>query len=300
MVALLDNGDCPVEGGRLFFMTDPATGWLSGATGAEDGCEAVSAVAFSPAYAHDSLIFAATNRPPTILRSLDTGRSWKAAETTFPEGTTFAALLPSPKYADDQMIFARTAAGLVYRSRDGGLAWQLLDQRLDHLALVDTPGPALDLVGIKDGRLLRSADDGNTWVETGATPNNENLTLLAAAPATENGPILYAFTETGRFARSVDSGLTWSTVLEVSPAPVQLAIAAEQPEEERPVFLLHNRQVIASYDGMASVWSATAADEANRFRPTAMAVSPDFPAAPYLVIGTSDGQIIRVRADALP
>lgn len=51
---------------------------------------------------------------------------------------------------------------------------------------------------------------------------------------------------------------------------------------------------------MASVWAAGAPDEAGRFQPTAMAVTPDFAAMPYLFAGTADGQIIRVRADAQP
>jgi len=66
------------------------------------------------------------------------------------------------------------------------------------------------------------------------------------------------------------------------------------------MFLLHDRSIQASYDGMASIWAATAADEASRFHPTAIALPPDFAATPFLYVGSEDGQVVRVRADATP
>jgi photosystem II stability/assembly factor-like uncharacterized protein len=298
MAALLDNEDCPVDGGRLFIITDANNGWVESRVGADGACEAVAAVAFSPAYATDSLIFVAANQPATILRSVDAGRSWTAAETTFPAGAIFNALIPSPAYASDQTLYALTTAGLLYRSRDGGRAWQLLDQRLDRVTLAGGAGPALHLYGSDGGRVLRSRIGGTEWVAVGATPGDEPLELLASAPSTGDSPILYAFTTGGHFARSLDGGASWLTVMETAPAPAQLALAADMPEETRPVFLLHEQFVESSYDGMASIWSSTAADEASLYRPVAIALSPDFAAAPYLFVGAADGQIIRVEATA--
>ncbi len=99
------------------------------------------------------------------------------------------------------------------------------------------------------GQLLRS-DDGETWTPVGPTPNGETLLLLAAAPSAGPQPALFAFTAGGRFARSLDGGLSWATVVETTAAPVQIAIAAA-PDETRPVFLLHQRAIMASYDGMS-------------------------------------------------
>lgn len=292
--AILEQADCP-SGGQLFLMTDPG-GWFSGGVGTAP-CAAVAAVAFSPDYQHDALLFAAVNEPPAILRTVDTGRSWTPALTAFDAGTRFDSLLVSLNYANDQTLFALTSAGLLYRSRDGGREWRLLDQRLDRVALTQATDTTVNLFGTLNGRLLHSADGGETWAETGMTPNSEQLTLLAAAPA--DTPILFAFTAGGRFLRSLDGGATWNPVIETSPAPVQLAIAAGPPEQ-RPMFLLHDRSIQASYDGMASIWAATAADEAGRFHPTALALPPDFAATPYLYVGTEDGQVVRVRADATP
>jgi len=299
MAAVIESAECP-DGGQLFVMINPASGWLPSPTGDDRSCESVVAVTFSPAYKQDSLLFAATLRPPTILRSLDTGRSWTAADSVFPEGTHIIALLPSPGYASDQTIFALTTTGLLYRSRDGGRNWQLLDQRLDQVALAGVVGPAIHLYGAFGGRILRSTNGGETWKEAGATPNGEQLILLAATPSSDDFAILYAFTAGGRFARSLDGGATWNPIMETSPGPAQLAIANDVVEDQRPVFFLHDRSMTASYDGMASVWAATSADEAGRFRPTAIAISPDFNAMPYLFAGTADGQIVRVRADAQP
>ena len=297
--ALVENADCPLEGGRLYLMTATG-GWYSGAMSPGAACEAVAAVAFSPNYAHDSLIIAAVNNPPAIMRSVDIGRSWKGPDTPFPEGTTFRALLLSPSYANDQTIFRLTNAGLLYRSRDGGRNWQLLSQRLEHATVVNGADGRLHLFGARGGRVLRSKDAGETWTEAGATPNSEPVTMLAAARSTEAEPVLYAFTGGGQFARSTDGGASWATVMQTSPAAVQLALAHDVAEEQRPVFLLHEQAITASYDGMISVWTSTAADEATRYRPTAIAVPPDFASSPYLTIGTFDGQIIRIRADVQP
>lgn len=295
--ALVDNGDCPIEGGRLYLMT-AAGGWYSGAPGGPDeSCEAVAAVVFSPNYVNDSLIIAAVNNPPAIMRSIDIGRSWTGPDTPFPEGTYFRTLLLSPTYTRDQTLFTLTSAGLLYRSRDGGRNWLLLSQRLDHVTAAGSAEGGLNLFGTRGGRLLHSKDAGETWTEVGVTPGDRPVTLLESTPSIEGEPILFIFNEGGQFSRSIDGGASWEMIMETSPAAVQLAIAHDVAQEQRPVFLLHESAVYASFDGMASVWASTPADEAARYRPTAIAVPPDFAAAPYLTIGTADGQIIRLRAD---
>lgn len=299
VATIIDEAGCS-NGGRPFIMVNPTTGWSPVTTGSDSDCPSASAIAFSPAYRHDSLIFMATNQPPTVWRSLDTGRSWTAATTDFPEGTTFTHLLVSPGYSNDQTLFALTSTGLLYRSRDGAISWQLLDQRLDQVAVAKSHGPAPHLYGVTGGRLLRSGDGGGRWEEIGPTPDGESLVVLETAPSENEAPVIYVFTAGGRLARSLDGGLTWLTVIETSPGPAQLAIARDMVETQRPVFLLQDGSITASYDGMESVWAATSADEAGRFHPTTIAVSPNFAGKPFLFAGTSDGQIIRVRADPQP
>lgn len=298
MLAVVEDTRCAPPGGQLFVMLDPAVGWQPGVVPSNGPCATVAAVAFSPAYAHDSLLFAATNDPPTVLRSVDGGRSWTAAGFAFPPGTTFRALLVSPTYTADQVLFALAHSGELYRSRDGGRGWLLLDQRLDVLAVMDTPGPTFQLTGALDGQVLRSTH-GDTWTTMGATPDGQPLVALALGPSAGPEPILYAFTAGGRLARSADGGASWSVAMETSPGAAQLAVAGA-PEATRPVFLLQEGMITASYDGLASIWAATTITEAGRYRPTALAVPPNFATAPFLYIGTLDGQILRVRADAQP
>ena len=295
MLAVVEDNTCPAAGGALFILLDPVAGWQPATPAAVGGCATVTAAAFSPDYAHDSLLFAATAEPTTVLRSVDSGRSWTAAETPFAPGVV-RALLPSPAYSADQTLFALLDSGALHRSRDGGRTWLALAQRLDQVAVVAGPKPAL--FGAVGGQLLRS-DDGEAWTPVGPTPDAETLLLLAAAPSAGPEPALFAFTAGGRFARSTDGGRSWATVVETTAAPVQLALA-DAPDETRAVFLLHHRAIMASYDGMSSIWAATAVDEAGRYRPTAIALPPNFAAAPYLFVGTVDGQVLRVRADARP
>ena len=297
MLAVVEDNTCPAAGGALFILLDPVAGWQPATPAAVGGCATVTAAAFSPDYARDSLLFAATAEPTTVLRSVDGGRSWTAAETPFAPGVV-RALLPSPTYGADQTLFALLEDGTLYRSRDGGRTWRAMAQRLDQVAVLDAAGPKLDLFGAAGGQLLRS-DDGETWTPVGPTPDGETLLLLAAAPSAGPEPALFAFTAGGRFARSLDGGRSWATVVETTAAPVQLALA-DAPDETRAVFLLHHRAIMASYDGMSSIWAATAVDEAGRYRPTAIALPPNFAAAPYLFVGTVDGQVLRVRGDSRP
>ncbi|MCW5864146.1 MAG: hypothetical protein KIT52_13705 [Anaerolineae bacterium] len=298
MMALVRDEACPGAGGALFVLPDPAVGWQPAVLGAPGACEAVTAAAFSPAYGRDALLFAATTEPTTVLRSIDGGRSWTAAETPFPAGV-IDQLVMSPAYASDQTLFAHLEDGALYRSRDGGQTWRAMSQPLDVLAALDAPGAAPALFGARGGDLLSSAD-GEMWTAVGPTPDGETLLLLAAAPTETPQPVLYAFTAGGRFARSLDGGLSWLTVSEMAATAAQLAIVTAAPPATRPVFLLHYREIMASYDDMASVWASTAAAAAGGYGPTAIALPPNFAAEPYLFVGTVDGQVLRVRADPQP
>lgn len=298
MLALVEDDACPGTGGALFVLSDPAVGWQPAVLGAPGECQFMTAAAFSPAYGRDALLFAATAEPTTVLRSVDGGRSWKAAETPFPAGV-IDRLVISPVYATDQTLFAHMDDGALYRSRDGGQTWRAMAQALDQVTALDAPGAPLALFGSRGGTLLHSAD-GETWTEIGPTPDGETLLLLAAAPTETPQPVLYAFTAGGRFARSLDGGSSWLTVSEMAATTAQLAIATAAPPATRPVFLLHYREIMASYDDMATVWASTSATEAGRYGPTAIALPPNFAAEPYLFLGTVDGQVLRVRADPQP
>lgn len=296
LLALVEDGDCPA-GSRLFVMLDPTVGWQPGII-SPNGCDTVAAAAFSTNYARDSLIFAATHTPPTVWYSVDGGRSWTAAGFSFPSGTTFRDLLVSPAYADDQTLFALAEDGRLYRSRDGGRGWQALEQRLDRIAAVEEAEP-LALVGAAGDRLMRSAN-GETWEELGPTPDGESVALLVAARSAGPAPALYVFTSGGRLARSIDEGASWSVVMETSPGAAQLVAAGTMPPQERAVFLLREGEIIASHDGLASIWAATSATEAGRYRPSSIALPPDFTAAPFVFVGTVDGQVLRVDGRPSP
>lgn len=302
MAGLWDVPGC--AGGRQFFLFKPEGGWRPAAAGETGACPSIAAVAFSSDYTVDQTIFAADNLG-SVLRSSDGGTTWAptAGEdgAGFPPGARFRALFVSPAFGADRTLFVLTEDGGLYRSADAGQTWARLASALDVVDLLPTPTEAPYLLAASGGQLLRSTDGGDTWEAAGALPESGPVALLRAVPSARPEPTVFALTSGGGFYRSLDGGATWT--LQVASAPArdaQLALAPEMTEEERPVLLLQDGSITASYDGGASVWAATPADAAGAYQPTALALSPAFAADGLLVVGTADGQVLRLPGDPFP
>lgn len=297
IVGLWQNPNCPETGGSIYVLAADEDNWrpapVEPATGAV--CEAIAAIALSPNYAQDRVIFAAADEPNTIFKSSDGGRSWQPAGTAFPSGTRFSHLFVSSGFAQDRTVFTRTSAGDIYRSQDGGQNWQALGRRFDRLAISPEFGQDRTLMGAEANQLFVSYDGGDNWELVGSTPNGETLNLLSLAPLYAKWETVFAFSANGNFYRSLDGGNTWElkmTTADVNPAQI---VYGPDMEENRPVFLLHGTTLDASYDGGSSIWSGGPGDKLSATA-TALAISPDFVSDGLLFVGTADGQVITVDA----
>ena len=176
-----------------------------------------------------------------LFRSTDGGRTWSRADAGL-TASAFCFLAPFPGHP--AALLAGTEPARIFRSDDGGQTWQEFEgiTRIDGHErwflpyspragaarnLYATPGRAGRLlVAAEVAGLLRSDDDGRTWVcEPVTEDRDEDLHHITGHP--DDPDLLYAATGTasltpqapgdpprrhGGVARSRDGGTTWEKI----------------------------------------------------------------------------------------
>ena len=162
-----------------------------------------------------------------LLRSEDGGGTWTLAPVVDDEDIHIVTGHPD----DPERMYAalgsatlsyrgdranRTFAG-VARSRDGGRTWEKVEHDYTRAVLVPPARPDLLLAGPaprvgRDGRIVVSADDGDTWTPAGdgiATPMPDMVELFVPAP---DGSV-WAICAGGRLLRAEPGEWRWEPVL---------------------------------------------------------------------------------------
>jgi photosystem II stability/assembly factor-like uncharacterized protein len=127
----------------------------------------VVALAISPDFPQDETLFAATAEDG-VFCSTDGGAHWAAWNFGLLD-LNMLSLAASPDFAVDETVFAGTGTGL-FRSTNGGRAWREAQLPIDYdaiLSLTISPDFARDgliFAGTENNGLLRSEDQGDTWV----------------------------------------------------------------------------------------------------------------------------------------
>ena len=148
-------------------------------------------------------------------------------------GVGVQEIAPSPDFAHDRTLFA-IAGGQLFRSADGGAAWQLLRGGLPpkaagivaHLSLAISPDYAHDhtlflggMAGEAEGYgVWRSADGGDTWAPLWAGLDHLRVERVVASPRYGEDHTLLAYAQYEEFwraqsgrslFRSADGGGSW-------------------------------------------------------------------------------------------
>jgi hypothetical protein len=247
--------------------------------------------------------------PEVTSAPFDVTVAWSAVT---PEGGQVTALGAA---ADGSLVLA-TAAGQVWRSRDGGLTWERASAGLpiaDHYVAVDPTNPQRafasswlgvyrtedggrrwqPVLGVGGGAVAvssdgtatigthRSTDGGTTWTNAGAS-TVAYARGIAYSPA--DPTVAWAATGTGVY-RSTDRGLHWTACGSLPSSPFCWSVAAN-PVNALGVWAATNGGVFVSSDGCAT-WTLR-----GTFNGQSTAVAFD-PAASGDVYAALTGQVNR-------
>lgn len=151
-----------------------------------------------------------------FAESRDDGRTWQDIPAVL-ASLDIHGFARDP--ADPARMWAYLATGGLWESRDGGRAWEQVNQE-NVLFPVAVSAPAgTRLFGVTANGLASSDDGGRTWRSVGS-PELYPMTTLAA---TSDGSVLVAGGPDG-LARSDDGGASWSKLpFEGQPFAIALA-----------------------------------------------------------------------------
>jgi photosystem II stability/assembly factor-like uncharacterized protein len=195
-----------------------------------------------------------------VYRSLHGGTDW--LKLGVPSRTYFVAQHP----AHAGVVFAGTAEGLM-QSLDAGVHWRAISRRLARGIAFDETHPGRIFVATSDAGILRSDDDGVSFLERNRGLCSRHLSPLAESSAgvvssilSENGRkpsvILWSHPGThsgvayslldGTVVRSDDNGRTWTPL----PAPARIVAMVTA---ESGLFAASESELFHSTDG-GQIW----------------------------------------------
>lgn len=167
----------------------------------------IDALAVSPDFSADQTVFIASR--DILLRSTDTGSSWKQLWKGLDHRTPFTGIAISPDFASNRLVLVATEADGIFRSTDAGESWTPVNDGLpgnEFSYLTAASHPELGTVFLAigaEGDLYVSGDDGANWSDS--NPPGDQVTTATALP--DGG--FWAGTAEGVILRSPD-GVEWT------------------------------------------------------------------------------------------
>jgi photosystem II stability/assembly factor-like uncharacterized protein len=199
-------------------------------------------------------IYLSDRSSPTVWKSDDAGETWKEVADFTAEG----ALLVMRVISHGPDVYAATFApclhgGRLYKSRDAGESWTDITGTLPKGILdiaVDPADPNVIYVTTNVNSAYRSTDGGETWLHMDGFPDigaydievhplDSSILYTSgrggSLPAwfTEisgDHPEGVQFSQTAGVYRSLDSGQTWTQILETRPSCRVIRIHPENPD----------------------------------------------------------------------
>ncbi|MEP7012147.1 MAG: hypothetical protein ABJC13_17635 [Acidobacteriota bacterium] len=219
----------------------------------------VTAVAFDPS--QPAILYAGT-ADAGVWKSLDGGRSWRAASRGLdaPGRLRISDLDIDPR--DPRIVLAATGAGL-FRTMSGGESWVAAGPPVALLSR--SPVAPSVLYATTREAILRSTDGGASWQPTAPLAIGFYVHDLTVDPSTS--AVVYAATN-GGVLKTVDGGGAWTLMnegLSANPRAVFVVAIAVDPQTSANVYA-------ANLDG-ATVFKSL--DGGGHWRPSLARLGPD-------------------------
>jgi photosystem II stability/assembly factor-like uncharacterized protein len=260
--------------------------------------EAVLAMAASPDFARDSLVFAATMAG--LYRSGDGGQTWKRVEIVAQDLPLFSVAV-SPAFAEDGLLFAGAVEGGLLRGVGGGTSWSLahLGGRQSHCAALalspEFRRDGIAFAGTMSDGIFQSRTRGESWEARNFGLLDLNVLALAISPGFVQDETLYAATPSGLF-RSPNGARAWREVAAPSAeAPVQCMALAAPAAGPGTLFAGTDGAGVFRSDDRGATWQPSGATLAEACV-NGLALSPDF-ARDRTVLALTDAEL-HVSRDA--
>jgi photosystem II stability/assembly factor-like uncharacterized protein len=190
--------------------TDGGLTWSAQNNGLTD--LSVVSLAVSPDFKNDNTLFAGTDSG--IFKSEDSGLVWLRV-LSFTRNDYPMALVISPNYAEDKTVLFGLWNGPEYKSTDGGLTWNLIDN-YGIASFAISPLFSADQTifgGTIPGEVLKSTDSGTNWLPcAGGLPREWVQSLCISPEYATDGTVFAGFgvNEDGPgLFKTTDGGTSW-------------------------------------------------------------------------------------------
>lgn len=275
--------------------------WVASSAGMANmsGSAAVHGYAFSPAFAADQTLFAATWGG--LFHSTDAGQNWTLRPVSGSAGANhIISVAVAPDFPTSGHIAAiigyplSNSRGQLWLSRDGGYTWTLPGNWPTAAGAVSvvvySPAYAQDQTIFASGEngVWRSRDGGATWNQVHA----ESITTLLLSPDYAHDRTFWGGSDFLHIF--LDDGATWiSHPVGESDYVLSLAVSPDYAHDQT-LFAGTDRGL---YYSTNSGLDWTAAPEYAGQTISRLAISPGWPAHPILLVGTPEGVFRVLTAD---
>ena len=148
----------------------------------------------------------------SVWISADAGETWSLVHA-FPGGRGIREIILSPRNRD--LIYVLVDHAGLFRSRDFGGEWQRIDnESFGAIAALAMRNDEL-LATTLNGDLLRSDDEGTSWLSSGKTFAADPIITVACSA---NSSKVFVISRAGAFSASVDGGATFEHLSNVAMA----------------------------------------------------------------------------------
>jgi photosystem II stability/assembly factor-like uncharacterized protein len=267
----------------IFKSVDGGQTWQPSSIGTEgvSYSSSIHAYAFSPGFASDQKVFAATWGG--LFESSDGGEHWRWVSRIFrgaPGAITAVAV--APDYPDSGHVLAGGGYGGVFVSQDGGINWTANYSVSAVSAIAYSPDFDLDNTAfVGSFGLFKTADGGVSWTKV----LTQGISALAVSP--QFGADGTVFAGSGALYISYDGGANWvSVTLPTDPFMINALAVSPDFAGDRTLFAGIQAGLYRSSDGGTS-WEPVAGFPGLAV--LSLAISPGWPGHPMLLAGTAQG-----------